>query len=55
MANCYGTLETAVAALTVKASGPNSPLPKARKQDGPKKANARSFAVRAASLGVDPT
>lgn len=56
MAECDAKLEAAVAALTVKASGPVSPLPKARIKG--RQVNAPLFDVRAALhgvLGVDLT
>lgn len=50
MADCDRKLEAAVEALTVKASGPGTPLPKARLKG--KQVNAPSFDVRAALHGV---
>jgi transposase len=56
MADCAAKLEVAIAALTIKASSPIAPLPKARLKG--RQVNAPSFDVRAALhgvLGVDLT
>jgi transposase len=56
MADCAAKLEAAIAALTIKASSPIAPLPKARLKG--RQVNAPSFDVRAALhgvLGVDLT
>ena len=50
MADCDRKLKAAVKALTFKASGPGTPLPKARLKD--KQVNAPLFDVRAALHGV---